>query len=360
MRAQYAVILVIVCLQSILSAETPLETNLRGVELFKRGQYAQSEKVFHEALAAYKAAPSLDVNGYAATLNNLAGSFLLQGKHREAEIPLRESVSLEKRVINEPEIIASALNNLALLHESRNEFHQAIALLRRVLERPHLEPEDRAGVLHNIGSCYFLLRQYKKAKEYFESSLELTVRAGGTKDTPATLGYLAKIAVVEGEPERARSLLDRAIEFRRKVHGDNHPLIGLTLNDMGEFYRDTKQMELANATFERALEVLHATVGAEHPHIAIVSFQYGEAKLAQGQYREAMDLYQNALRILEATAGPGAISLAPVYRSAAECAGKLKRKQESKMYAARARALTQGMIPYNGWTVDVSAFRDSN
>jgi tetratricopeptide (TPR) repeat protein len=359
MRAKHAVILAVVCLQSTLSAETPLALNLRGVELFRNGQYAQSEQVFQASLAAYKAAPKLDVNGYAATLNNLAGSLLLQGKHRDAESPLRESVSLDEQVIDEPQIITSALNNLAILHEARGEFPQAIALLRRVLERPRLDAEDRAGVLHNIGSSYFLMGQHKKAKDYFEESLEITTRAGGTNDTPATLGYLAKIAVVQGEFERAKSLLDRGLDSRRKFHGDNHPLVALSLNDLAEYYRDTKQMELANSTFERSLDLLKSTVGGDHPHMAIVSYQYGEAKFAQGQYKEAMDLYQNAIRILETTSGSSTVSLGPIYKSAAACAAKLKRKQESKTYASRAKELMRAIIPYKGFTVDVSAFQSS-
>ena len=152
MRAVHAVILAVVCLQPLV-ADTPQQLNSRGVEFFRQGRYAESEQAYREAIAHYKSGPILDVNGYAAALNNLAGTLQTDGKVAEAKVLLTEVVSLDSQIKGEDDIVTHALNNLALLYQAQGEYPKAISLLQRALDRCPQVSTSRAGTLHNLGAA---------------------------------------------------------------------------------------------------------------------------------------------------------------------------------------------------------------
>jgi tetratricopeptide (TPR) repeat protein len=355
MRAVYAVILAVVCLEPVL-ADTPQELNSRGVEFFRQGKYAESEKAYREALESYKSAPIRDVNGYAATLNNLAGTLQTDGKVAEAKVLLTEVVSLDSQIKGEDDIVTHALNNLALLHQAQGEYPKTIGLLQRALERSSVVSATRAGTLHNLAAAYLDLGQTKKAGELFEASLRMNSQVGAVRETPPTLAFLALLAARAKDTDRAFILLDRALRLRREIYGPTHPLVALSLNDIAELYTETKRYDDAAAVFEESLAIFKASVGVDHAYAAPVLFHYGESRRRQGRNEEALELFQRAIRIMETTFGPGHLRLGLVYRSAALAAEKLRLKEDAKNYTARADVLQKGQIPYARHTIDVSSF----
>jgi tetratricopeptide (TPR) repeat protein len=355
MRAVHAVILAVVCLEP-LKAETPEELNNRGVELFRQGKYAESEKAYRDALAHYKQAPTENVNAYAATLNNLASTLQTDGKVDEARKLLPQVIALDSKIRGEEDIVTHALNNLALLHQAEGKHSLAISLLHRALDRTPDPNTTRAGTLHNLGAAYLELGQSKKARDYFEESLQINTRVGQVGETPPTLAFLALLAARAKDESRAFILLDRALNLRREIYGPNHPLVALSLNDIAELYRDTKKYEEAAKVFEESVAVLRLSVGINHVYAAPVLFHYGESRRLQGRNQEALDLFEQAIKILETTFGPAHPRLLLMYKSAALAAEKLRRKDEAKSYAVRADAIEQRQVPYGRHTIDVSAF----
>ena len=264
MRALHAVILVFVCLEAS-SAQTPHDLNSRGVEFFRQGKYAESEKAYREAIAAYKAAPILDVNGYAATLNNLAGTLQTNGKVAEARRLLTEVISLDSQVKGEDDIVTHAMNNLALLHEAEGECPKAIALLQRALDRCPSPSVSKAGTLHNLGAAYIDMGQHKKAREILESSLQMHTQVGAVRETPPTLAFLGALAFRANDERQALNLLERALTLRREIYGAVHPLVALSIHDLGEIYRNTNRWEESAAMLDEALRILEASAGAIMP-----------------------------------------------------------------------------------------------
>jgi tetratricopeptide (TPR) repeat protein len=355
MRALRAVILVFVCLEAF-SAQTPHDLNSRGVEFFRLGKYAESEKAYREAIAAHRAAPILDVNGYAASLNNLAGTLQTDGKVAEARRLLTEVISLDSQIKGEDEIVTHALNNLALLHEAEGEYPKAIALLKRALDRSPSPSSSKAGTLHNLGAAYMDMGQYKKAREILEASLQMHTQVGAVRETPPTLAFLGALAFRANDERQALILLERALTLRREIHGSVHPLVALSIHDLGEIYRMTNRLEESASMFDESLRLLEESAGTDHAYAAPVLYHYGELRQMQGRHEEALDLYQRTIRIMESTFGPNHARLAGVYKSAAISSAQLRRKDEAKSYRVRANTLEQSRVPYGRHTIDASAF----
>ena len=291
MRALHAVILAFVCLEAS-SAQTPHEINSRGVEFFRQGKYAESEKAYREAIAAYKAAPILDVNGYAATLNNLAGTLQTDGKVAEARRLLTEVMSLDSQIKGEDDIVTHAMNNLALLHRRKVSIPKPLPCYSARWIAAHHASVSKAGTMHNLGAAYIDMGQLKKAREILESSLQMHTQVGAVRETPPTLAFLGALAFRANDERQALTLLERALTLRREIYGAVHPLVALSIHDLGEIYRMTNRWEESAAMFDEALRVLEASAGVDHAYAAPVLYHYGELRRMQGRHQEALEFYQ--------------------------------------------------------------------
>jgi tetratricopeptide (TPR) repeat protein len=265
-------------------------------------------------------------------------------------------ISLDSQIIGEADIVTHAMNNLALLHEAEGEYPKAIALLQRALDRSPSPSVSKAGTLHNLGAAYIDMGQTKKARETLEASLQMHAQVGAVRETPPTLAFLGALAFRANDERQALILLERALTLRREIYGAVHPLVALSVHDVGEIYRMTNRWDESAAMFDEALRVLEASVGADHAYAAPVLYHYGELRQMQGRHQEALELYQRTIRVMEGTFGPNHSRLAGVYKSAALSSAKLRRKDEAKSYTVRAQTLEQSQVPYGRHTIDVSAF----
>ncbi|HYP05975.1 MAG TPA: tetratricopeptide repeat protein [Bryobacteraceae bacterium] len=354
MRADCAVILAVVCLQPLL-ADTAKDVNHRGLIAFHQGKYAEAEALYRQAVAMHRQSDARDVNGYAAALTNLASTRQMGGHLEEARSILTEVLSLTHRLDPHNGITTDAMNQLALLHQTSGQHLKAVALLKQALERTS-KGEARAGTLHNLGASYFEMGQLKKAREAFEAALAMNTAEERLAQIPSSLSFLGMIAVRTGEVERAHELFQRAVDLRRKVHGPEHPSVGLTMSDLATFYRETGRPREAAAAYEEALKTLRASVGEKHLTFALVVCHYAELQRQQGYHAEALELYRQGIDILATTYGANHMRLASIYKNASASATKVGLRSEAKVYAARAKTLEEGRIDYGRHTVDVSAF----
>jgi tetratricopeptide (TPR) repeat protein len=65
--------------------------------------------------------------------------------------------------------------------------------------------------------------------------------------------------------ERAKPLLERALDIWEKALGPNHPDVAAALNNLAGLYRAQGAYERARPLFERALAVWEKALGPEHP-----------------------------------------------------------------------------------------------
>jgi len=120
----------------------------------------------------------------------------------------------------------------------------------------------------------------------------------------ARLGLVEGNILIElGDPDAARSAIERSIEIERGLLGANHPTLGMTLNGLGIVFEDLGDFAQANAHYEEARRMLVASLGDRHPAVAKVEENLGNICWVRGELGRAVDHHQRALEIRVAAFG---------------------------------------------------------
>jgi tetratricopeptide (TPR) repeat protein len=145
------------------------------------------------------------------------------GKYDEA-VPLAERVLAicEKAFGAEHPDVATALNNLAALYDSKGDYGRAELLYQRVLpifERTlGADYPDVATALNNLAVLYHSKGDYARAKPLYQRALAISEKALGAEhpDVAQSFLNLALLYEARGDFERAVNGLTRAADIREQ------------------------------------------------------------------------------------------------------------------------------------------------
>ena len=340
--------------QSRVEAE---EHNKRGLTLYRESKLTEAEAEYRQGMAVARSIGGEGLVEYTALISNLAVVLQMQGRIAEARQLLDESISIgTTKLGNRGPTLAHALNNVALMEMAEARLDQAVALLKRALSLKYVDDRTRAGTMHNLAAAYFDMGQRNKAESMFQTVIEEYDRLGMKDEAAPALTYLAKLVAGKGDRTRAEALLRKALDLRKEAFGPEHLNVSFSLTDLGDFETTRGRYAEAIEYFEQALQVVEPVLGKDHLFSVATLFHYGEAKRRQGRYEEALALYERTGKILERHYGPDHARLAAVYKGAALCSSKLKRKQQAKDYDLRAQTIENRTVAYSKHTVDVSSF----
>src|SRR5262249_40545045 len=127
------------------------------------------------------------------------------------------------------------------------------------------QPEVEAAVRHTVGNTYMELSLYKDARPHLERALELRRRIFGNQhpDTLDTMQALAALYFRAGDGARAESVNTELLNIRRHLLGERHPD---TLNAMSELATAIgAQGDWAHAAglLEKVVEIDRQTLGEQ-------------------------------------------------------------------------------------------------
>jgi serine/threonine protein kinase/tetratricopeptide (TPR) repeat protein len=190
-------------------------------------------------------------------------------------------VTQEKERTKEEAAVAKAVNDflqkdlLAQAQPEKNARNRKVTVedvLGRAAERiagkfenqPHVE----AAIRLTIGDTYWRLGDYPAAQPHLERALELRRRVLG-EEHPSTLDcmkLLAALYVDQGAFAKAEPLTVRALELSRRVLGEEHPNTVAHMNDLAILYQAQGQSAKAEPLWAKTLEVRRRVLGEEHPN----------------------------------------------------------------------------------------------
>jgi serine/threonine-protein kinase len=327
--------------QALIAAETTVEEtlgdqpelsvavrNLLGNALDVLGEYAVAERSLKAALelqlpgvaAAEELPPvetlpsSLDL---AETLNHLGLLAHHQGQEEAAERWLRTSVGLmERRELGDehPHPKAVYNQNLALVLRARGAFEEAETRLLEaravLLALPTRDAaRDAAFVLSNLATLHNARGDYAASVDLLRQAIEEGRRLHGSRgkhpilvgDALHNLGYTLYVL---GRYDEAEAALEEALQIRRAVLGDAHPMLADTYNVRGAVARAEGKYADAAAAFRASLELVRAALGPGHPRLVVDLHQLGLALCLEGAIEEAAPYLEEARQILEAAENP--------------------------------------------------------
>jgi CHAT domain-containing protein/tetratricopeptide (TPR) repeat protein len=215
--------------------------NLAAI-LLVRGDYIRPEPLYQQALTIYERAlasgqtsvPPADLENFIAdVLNNRALLYHRRGNYAQAESQYLQALAIRERTRGaDDSTVARTLADLGGVYYVSGQYEKAIQVLRRALgiQEPRNE-RSLATTNSTLAAVYFDQGDYRNAEAFFRRALAIDERTlDAQHPTLATrLVNLAEVLRLTGEYASADPLYERALAIQERALGATHPQVATTL-----------------------------------------------------------------------------------------------------------------------------------
>ncbi len=167
------------------------------------------------------------------------------------------------------------------------------------------QPLVEASIRQTIGNTYLDLGIYPEAQKQIERAIELRRRLLG-EEHPDTLASLQTLGVLyrhQGKAAQAESLLNKILGTQRRVLGENHPDTLESAHELGLAYYDQEKFAQAEPLMTKALDGQRRKLGENHPSTTLTMNNLAEVYKDEGKYKQAESLHTRALEIQRSVLG---------------------------------------------------------
>jgi len=227
-------------------------------------------------------------------LNELARVRISHGRYSEAlDFLIEARIVLEQE--NETRFLSQTLDLIGILLRELGEYEQALPYLLQGLDlrTEHDIAWGRVNSLCNIGGLYSSLKEYRKAEEYFETSLRECREMESDEGVSYSLGLIGNNCLTMGRDAEALEYLAESLE--KRVPGD--ATVCYTLNGIGVGHEHLGQFDTALEYYSQALDV------AKNADIVImrafIPCNIASIYKKQGRPEEALDLLLEGVKVAE-------------------------------------------------------------
>merc|ERR1719424_1457527 len=120
-----------------------------------------------------------------------------------------------------------------------------------------------------------------------------------------------------GRHQEALMAFEKALQINLAIHGDSHPSVATSYNEMAVVYHRHCQYSQALEYYEKTLHIQLATLGKAHPHVASTYNNMAVVYGRQGDHVKALEYYEKAHEIKLETLGNGHPSVAATFHNMA-------------------------------------------
>ncbi len=223
---------------------------------------------------------------------------LLDAAAREADARFVRQPALEASVRH---TLGQTYNGLGLFDEALAQLSRALAL-RRGLRGPVARVHE-AETLSLLGRVQQKRGEYEAALPLLEQALALQQRWGGEAGVAAEMSNLGVYHWEMGHYGKADTLLNEAFAIERRVLGEDHERVALTLDNLATVAADQGDEARAEGLYRQSLAIVERRFGESHPRTAQSLAHLGILRHDLGDLREAESLHRRALRAFRATRG---------------------------------------------------------
>jgi len=168
------------------------------------------------------------------------------------------------------------------------------------------QPAVQARLLARVGGVYRNLGLLDEAAPLLERSLEIRRELFGEDDPEVahSLHELAWLAWSRGDYEKALSLAERSVAIREKTLEPDDLDLAEGLHTVGLIRWSAGDFAGAREPIERALAIRERKLGPDHPDVADCLNSLGALYYRMDDYAGARELWERALSIREKSLGP--------------------------------------------------------
>lgn len=315
-------------------------------------RYEDSEAAYLEGLEIYRRRAKANPQAYEIKVGMIASSlanlYTNMKRYEESEALFEEALEIKRRwatmmpEVFEPEL-ALTLGNFSVLYQKTKQYEKCEPLLlesHEIYQRlARLVPEKYGAKLaitkYNLASLYYMSDKIKESLPFWVESLsmfqELSQR--DSKQYKSNLNdivdFVEQLAPwVSGEAsdlydekqyEEAEFYYINALEmFKLLAQTDPEtyePEIGITLNDLGILYNNTKRYEECEATYQECLEIrrrLAKKDPSREYQLAYTLNNIAYMYLLTERYQESETYYLEALEIFRRITQDNLLKFGPI------------------------------------------------
>ncbi len=177
----------------------------------------------------------------------------------------------------------------------------------RLEQEPDLDPAVQATLTDAIGRVYMNLGLYEPATTMLDQALELRRRRFGddSDQALATVGTMGQLLYARGDYAGAEQALETVLEHQQASGLDESVELALTLNDLAATRRALGKTDGVEPLYQRSLAMRRRLLGPNDPTVAESLNNLAGVRLSAGEFAEARDYMQQVLDIRRAHYGDG-------------------------------------------------------
>jgi CHAT domain-containing protein/tetratricopeptide (TPR) repeat protein len=233
-----------------------------------------------------------------------------QGLYPAALTTFRIAQSVAER-IDEPQGLASALNNIGLVHIYMDNYHSALEPLQKSLRLAEATGNQRTmgRARNNLGLLYERQGDYSLALESYRKYFEMAETQGNKADMAMAFGNIGNLYAIQGRYSLAAESLQKSRGYYREAGVKAGE--GRILHSLGLIAHDQGNYELSLKFHQESLAIKEETGNRVEQARTLTSL--GRLHLERGEYKKAEDLIRKGLAICEASDVKNEASIALSY-----------------------------------------------
>ncbi len=323
-----------------------------GGIMMKTSRYGAAEGQFREALAAQSLAGSATSDTAALIMSQLAAALAYQGRYARADTLSREADQIARRAgsgagLAAPEILRT---RAYIVSNWREDFATADSLLGAAVGQLAGRSTERAieasDALEEQAAVRVRRGDLAGADSLFRESVALRRRLLGDEHplVARAIENQSLFLYRTGRVEQTIEGLKRVLAIRQRGAGNESAPVGRTWLSLAPVYTRANRPREAEAAFESGLRIMRRRLGPKHPDLASALRDYADLRVQQGRLDDAEKLSREALAIRMEGLGSGSpgtiasqVALAEILRS--KKAWSLYPEAEELLLGARAAAI---------------------
>jgi serine/threonine protein kinase/tetratricopeptide (TPR) repeat protein len=241
-----------------------------------------------------------------AMLIGLAGTTIGLIRAKKAEQAASEEAETAKQVSD----FMIGLFKVSDPTEARGNTVTAREILDRGAEKIERELKGRplvqARLMDTMGRVYRSLGLFQQAKLLLEKGLEIRRSLLGEDhlEVSDSLSNLASVLWDRGDYSQAKQYFERSLSIKEKALGPNDIQVAAVCHNLANVLWSKGDYATAKLLLERSMAIREKVLGPRHPEVTNTMNSLGALYYAMGDYAKAQSYWERTLAIREEVLGP--------------------------------------------------------
>ncbi len=248
-------------------------------------------------------------------LRIIAGVYNQLADQEKADANVRRALELAKSAPGDNRLeIARGTNDLGTILEMGGKYDEAKAKFQEsyglFVAAGAGETSDALAALMGVGGVLYRTGYYDDAEAHFRRVADgrrKLAKNGDSSELASSLDRLAIVVDRDGKNnfEEAEKYAREALAMRRRLFGDLHPDVALSLSNLSSMLSGKKRFDEAVELSTQSIEQHKKIFGERHPRTAAAYDAMGRVLDGAGRVAESVSIYRRALDINLESLGAG-------------------------------------------------------